>query len=270
MRATTTRTRRSSDRAAIPEVTIMTSDPKAPGPKRLKAMAGVLLVLGLAGCGLNKASIPGLSGPAELGISFQIEARPDVLTANGVSTSAVQVRVFNQNGQPLSGQAIFFAVANDVGQFVDIGTLSNNTAVSNGSGIAQVIYTTPPRTDSTSNREIRIMARPISGDSNGQIYRFVKIELRSAEPRLFPGGAGCAFVIEPGTGVARVNQDVLFQSIAPLDTVRYEWDFGDGDTDDKPQVIHRYSFPGEYSVVHTITLSSGAFSICSRDVAILP
>lgn len=238
--------------------------------KRLKAILAAGLLAGGLACGLNDQGIPELSGPAEQGIAFLIDARPDVLTANGVSTSAIQVRVFNQNGQPLGGQGIFFAVTNVEGQFVDIGTLSSSTAVSNSSGVAQVIYTSPPRTDSTSTRIIQIAARPMSGDAQGNTYRAVRIELRSAEPRLFPGTGACDFVVEPGTLVASVNQDVLFQSVAPLDTVRYEWDFGDGATDDKPQVVHRYGFAGAYSVTHVITLSSGAASSCTKTLAILP
>jgi len=237
--------------------------------RRNAVLAAALLAGGLA-CSLSKQEIPALSGPAEQGIAFQLSAAPDVLTADGHSTSAIQVRVFNQNGQPLSGQGIFFAVTNIGGAFVDIGTLSSSTAVSNGSGVAQVIYTSPPRTDSTSTRMIQIAARPMSGDAQGNTYRAVRIELRSAEPRLFPGGEGCEFVVEPGTLVQELGKDVLFQSVAPLDTVRYEWDFGDGTTGDHPQEVHRYGFTGVYTVTHVVTASSGAALSCAKDITIIP
>jgi PKD repeat protein len=48
--------------------------------------------------------------------------------------------------------------------------------------------------------------------------------------------------------------------------VRYFWDFGDGAQDDKPDVVHRYGFPGEYSVVHIVTSSGGAEATCTKDV----
>lgn len=234
-----------------------------------RAIWAATFVLATGACNLNKQEIPDLIGPAELAIALQLEARPDVLTADGTSTSAIQVRAFNHIGQPLSGQAIFFAVANLSGQFVDIGKLSNNTAVTNGSGVAQVIYTTPPRTDSTINRTIQIVVRPISGDAAGQLYRAVRIELRSAEPRLFPG-SGCNFVVEPGTLVANLGQDFLFQSTSSQDTVRYEWDLGDGTTDDKPDIVHRYGFPGSYTVTHVVTFANGGQAQCQKDVTVLP
>jgi len=70
-----------------------------------------------------------------------------------------------------------------------------------GNGVARVVYQAPPRTDSTADQTVLIAARPIGTDANGAVYRTVRIELRSAEPRLFPpnpnnAGPTCSFVIE--------------------------------------------------------------------------
>lgn len=244
-------------------------------PGRALAAASVLLLVS-GGCKLNKNEIPALAGPSELALSLQLTASPDVLTADGVSTSSIQVRVRNENGQPVSGQGLFFAISDAAGNFGDIGTLSSNTATTGGNGIAQVIYRTPPRTDATSNRSILVEVRPVGGDANGQLYRRVKIELRSAEPRLFPPVPGndpdkliCNFVIEPATGIGRVSQDFLFQSTSVDEDgaiVRYEWDFGDGTREDKPDVVHRYGLPGTYSVVHVVTDNGGLQKACAASV----
>ncbi len=251
----------------------------SPSSTRARRRAAVVVIgLLLSACSLDKQRIPDLGGPSELSISFQMTAAPDIITADGFSTSSIQVVVRNQSSQPVSGQAVTFALADGAGNFADIGTLSSTTAVTGSNGIAQVIYRAPPRTDSTANRFVEVAARPISGDARGQIYRTVTIELRSAEPRLFPQIPGndpaqlfCNFVIEPATGVGRVNEDFLFQSTSVDGNgliVRYEWDFGDGKRDDKPDVVHRYSLPGQYTVVHVVTDNGGLQKACQANVVV--
>jgi PKD repeat protein len=240
------------------------------------ALAAAIIVAALGGCKLNKERVPDLSGPSELAMSLQITARPDVLTADGFSTASIQVVVRNQNGQPVSGQALTFAITDFAGRFASIGTLTPDVATTGSNGIAQVIYQAPPRTDATANNRVLVVARPITGDAAGQIYRSVEIELRSAEPRLFPQIPGnkapnCNFLIEPALGVNGVNQSFLFQSTSSdIDgtIVRYEWDFGDGVREDKPDVQHRYSFPGQYTVTHVVTDNGGLQAACAAPVVV--
>jgi hypothetical protein len=241
------------------------------------SLAGVLaLTAGGVGCNLDKKTIPPLSGPAELGQSVQLTASPDVITADGFSTASVQVVMRGPNGQPLSGVGVFFALADAAGNFGDIGKLSSSSATTGSNGIAQVIYKSPPRTDATANRTIFIEARPISGDANGQLYRRVRLELRSAEPRLFPPVPGnvppvCNFVMEPATGIVAINQDLLAQTSsfdADGSIVRYEWDFGDGTQEDKPDVTHRYGLPGEYTLTHVVTDNGGIQAACEATVTV--
>jgi PKD repeat protein len=236
----------------------------------------VALSTGWTGCGLDKVTVPPLSGPAETAVSIALSAHPDVITADGYSTVSAQAVLRNTAGQPIPGQAVYFAIQNQDGVFVDIGTLSTTTAVTNGNGIAQVIYTAPPRTDATGHQRVMIAARPIAGDSLGQFYRTVSIDLRSAEPILFPGNAAdphCSFVVEPGTGVLSLGQDMLAQStsaaVPPDVIIRYEWDLGDGEsTDDKPDIVHRYGFTGVYSLVHVVTTRNGGQATCSRAITV--
>lgn len=263
-------------RLVISEGTMMTNTYRAHRWARSAAVAGIGTLVALAGCNLNKVDVPPLNGPSELAISLQMTASPDVLTANGVSTSSIRVVVRNQNGQPVAGQALTFALTDSGGNFADIGTIETPTATTGSNGVAQAIYRAPARTDATANQLIQIVARPIGGDARGQVYRSVSIELRSAEPRLFPQIPGnkvpfCNFVIEPATGVNGVNQSFLFQSTA-VDgdgfIVRYEWDFGDGTREDKPDVEHRYAFPGEYVVVHVVTDNGGLQAACEANVIV--
>lgn len=182
-------------------------------------VAGLITLL--ASCGLEKVTVPEFTGPAELGLSLDLQVSPDVITADGFSTASVQATVRDQNGQPVTGREVFFALADAAGNFADIGTLfdatgtqrlaaGTATARTAANGVARVIYLAPPRTDATANQNVSVLARPVGTDANAANYRSVKIELRSAEPRLFPqvGGAlpFCSFIVEaPGGQCTDVN-----------------------------------------------------------------
>jgi hypothetical protein len=143
--------------------------------------------------------------------------------------------------------------------------------------VAQVVYEAPARTDATANQDILIAARPVGTDASGQVFRSVRISLRSAEPRLFPEIPGinvsCDFIVEPAVMPYRVNQVVSFQSRGsspggPI--VRYEWWFGDGTRGDKPQEAKVYRFAGDYQVFHVVTDRIGLQAACSTVIQVIP
>jgi hypothetical protein len=265
---------------------VMRREPKAFG-RMGSALACLCLFLGEGGCSLDKVVVPPLEGPSELGLSVKLDAYPDVIVADGHSTASIQATVRNENGQFVQGRQIFFSIASAEGIFADIGTLTSTTAFSGANGIAQVIYKAPPRTDATANQSVLVVARPVTSDANGAIYREVRIELRSAEPILFPQNPNntaptCGFTWEPSIGpeggAYKVHEQILFQSTASDpdagDTIiRYEWDFGDGsrpDDRDKPQANHAYGLPGTYTVSHVCTDRFGARGITTADFTIVP
>jgi PKD repeat protein len=248
--------------------------------KTIKGRPWLTLGVGLAlvglSCGLDKVTIPPLSGPSELALSIRLTVNPDVITADGFSTALVQAEVRGPDARPVANQDVYFQIADGVSAgFADIGTLNNNRGQTNGSGITQVIYTAPPRTDNTANRTVLITARPVGNDANGFVYRTVRLELRSPEPRLFPQTPGnqvpiCSFAVEypQGTGV---GSQILFQSTSSdIDGViiRYFWDFGDGENDDKPDVNHAYGFAGSFTVTHIVTDNGGAQKACTLKLII--
>ncbi len=70
-----------------------------------------------------------------------------------------------------------------------------------------------------------------------------------------------------------VNQVITFdgtQSTAPAGRTitRYDWAFGDGASDVGPNVTHRYSVAGDFTVILKVTDSTGASSTVSRQVAV--
>ena len=244
------------------------------------------LVLALNGCGLEEVEMPDLVGPAGLGLNLRLTANPDIITADGFSTSLVQAVLRDQDGRPVSGRDIFFSVADESGRAADIGTLRASTGSigvgtgivvrTNAQGVAQVVYEAPPRTDATANQIVTVVARPVGTDASGAIQKTVGIELRSAEPRIFPQnpnnvGPDCDFAVQAPSGF-RVNQSILFQSTSfdPDGTiVRYWWDFGNGTrVADHPDVASSYRFPGTYTVTHVVTDDDGAQAACAGTLMI--
>jgi len=243
------------------------------------AAATLAALLALTGCGLDEVNIPDdLTGPAGLGLNLKVSATPDVLYADGRSFATITVTVRDQNGQPKSGQQLFFAITDESGNFADLGSLSEERPFTGGGGIATVRYTTPPRPDATADQTVLVVVRPVGDDANAAIYRSVRIELRSVEPRLFPQVPGnasptCSFILEPATGPYKVNTSVLVQTTSSDSDgtiVRYEWDFGDGSPkSDQPDEEHHYSKTGTFLISHVVTDDDGAQTPCSKSVSIV-
>lgn len=258
-------------------------------------------VLGLfvahAGCGLDGVEVPEIDGPSELALAVTLTASPDLITADGFSTSLITATVRGPNGQPVSGREIFFAIADASGLFADIGELRSTTTGTgvgtgiavrtNAQGVAAVVYEAPARTDATAHQLVVVSARPVGTDANAAVYRTVNIELRSAEPRLFPERTGnvlptCSFAAQTtGKGVCTgpasctipINTSILFQSTAADSDgfiVRYFWSFGNGRTADHADVSTSYSIPGTYTVIHVVTDNNGGQSGCTTSITAVP
>jgi len=79
------------------------------------ALVGTLALLA-AGCGLDKVQEPAVQGPSETGVSVEIHALPDIVNADGVSTSAIQLVLRTSDGTPLSGRSVNFFLASGDGR----------------------------------------------------------------------------------------------------------------------------------------------------------
>lgn len=256
--------------------------------RRLRTAGTVLLlVASFGGCGLEEVDVPDLDGPSTYGTGVRVTANPDIILADGFSTALVTANVFDNNGRPAAGRPMFFQVSHGTGLSADIGKLRSTgpdqdlgtglVVRTDSSGAARVVYVAPPRTDFTSNGSVLVTVRPVGEDAAGALTHSVRIELRSAEPRLFPqGGDGsppsCGFTVEPSVGPFRVNHAILFQTTAsdPDGIVRYEWFFGDGTSEDSPDTAKVYRVPGTYTVTHVVTDSFGARAACGVSLTIVP
>jgi len=254
------------------------------GRRRLRpwTAAALCLVLASAGC-QHDVEIPGLEGPSETGLSLSLTVSKDVLVSDGRDFAVVTATVRDQNGRLAPNQDVFFAIADESGRFADIGVIvgSNGpgtgaTVRTNAQGVAQVIYEAPARTDATANQTVLVMARLVSNDANGASYHRVRIELRSAEPKLFPANPTnlpphCDFITEPAVGPFKTNTVIGFHSTS-FDPdgviIRYEWNFGDGTTGDQPDNAKVYRTAGNYSVVHSVIDDDGARMSCTAGIVV--
>ncbi len=195
-----------------------------------RSMAAVVAacLMAAGGCGLNDVDVPEIDGPSELALALRLTADPDLLVADGTSTSVITATLRGADGRPLSNRELFFTIADEDGRFAAIGSFPTaegpGFAVSvrtDGQGVARVIYQAPPRTDATANQTVLIAARPIGNDAGGAVYRTVRIELRSPEPRLFPPNPTnvsptCRMVIEIPRGSCGVLPSPSPTPAAPI------------------------------------------------------
>jgi hypothetical protein len=240
------------------------------------------LVLVHAGC-QHDVDIPGLEGPSETGMALSLSVSKDVLVADGRDFAVVTATVRGPDGRVAPNQDVFFAIADESGRFADIGVIvgSNGpgtgaTVRTNAQGVAQVLYEAPARTDATANQTVLVMARLVGNDANGILYHRVRIELRSAEPRLFPANPDnvlpkCFFIVEPNAGPYRTNTVIGFHSTSSDPDgviIRYEWNFGDGTTGDQPDNAKVYRSPGAYTVTHSVIDDDGGRASCQASIPV--
>jgi len=245
----------------------------------MRRVAWTVSLVGLiaaGGCGMDKQEMPGFDGPSTLALSLVITASPDVLVADGSSTAAVTLTLRDTGARPVSGRDLTVMIENEAGIPAGIGSLSSKTATTGGDGVARVIYTAPARTDSSGNQKIRIAGRVVGTDAAGALYKYVFIELRSPVDRLFPpvpgnGSPVCSFVLEPDAGPYYVWQTIPYQSTSSDSDgtiVRYEWDFGDGTSEDEPDGTKAYTTAGDYTITHTVVDDAGGSTSCSRGIEV--
>jgi hypothetical protein len=243
-----------------------------------KVMWTVSLVglIAAGGCGLDKQEMPGFDGPSTFALSLVVTVSPDVLVADGSSTATVTMTLRDTSARPVVGRDLTVMIENEAGIPAGIGSLSSKTAATGGDGIARVIYTAPARTDSSGDQKIRIAGRVVGTDAAGALYKYALIELRSPVDRLFPPIPGnvspvCSFLLEPNAPPYYRWQTIPFQSTSsdPDGTiVRYEWDFGDGETYDQPDGTKTYRSAGNYTITHTVIDNGGAGNTCTRAVEV--
>ena len=145
------------------------------GWRSVLALVGTLALLA-AGCGLDEVEPPPVQSPSETGISIQLSAVPDVVNADGVSESVVQLVLREPDGSPLAGLAVLFGLDGD-GTLVPaasstyVGPIQTGIVMATDSnGVVNVVYVA-----GTDYRTVTVWVRPYSSDYTSAFYRSVEI-----------------------------------------------------------------------------------------------
>ena len=216
-------------------------------------------------CGVGGVSVPTPTGPSELGLSLEINATPDVISQDGVSTSRLNIMARDEKGLPKSGVAmrVDVLVPGTGGALVlaDYGTLSNKWPTSGSDGRAEVTYQSPPQPPPTVNEDttITLSVTPIGANYANAVPRVVEVRLVRPGVIRPPTKMVPKFTFSPSN--PKEADTIFFDASSSQDPdnaiVSYTWQFGDGNTGTGKQTTYAYDLAGTYGVILTVTDAFG-------------
>lgn len=237
---------------------------KSPIFRRTTRFASIALLAAAAwgpqGCGLDETADPGaITGPAARGIQLKLTATPDIVVANGVSTSTIRGRVLGPTGQPIANLDIVFST--DAGDVNGVGTVSARTG---SDGIATVTWRAPSALSAPGQRA-QVFGRIINGDANGSYESIAGIDLiGNVAPT-------CDFTMDPAGPLYVVGDFVTFTSLGadPDSTsLHLTWFFGDGGQGEGKTTAHFYRSAGRFTVRHIVRDANGGQTGCSKVIGV--
>lgn len=224
----------------------------------MRTTACLVTALVLAGCGIEKAAPPPLSGPSGFAVSLELSASPDQLPRDGASAAVITIRARNAEAAPLAGQRVVLGAS--------AGTLSAGEVVTDAGGIAGVTFTAPAV--STGATEATITARAAGTNAANTVTHSIRIPL-----------FGPALPV-PGFGFSPQSpsrfQTVTFDATATqLDgstcgsRCTYAWDMGGEDTRTGQTVTYAFQEQRPYVVRLTVTVpATGAAASTQQTVVV--
>ncbi len=233
----------------------------------------------------SKPDTPRATGPSELGLSLQVQASPDVLSTDGLSTSQIVVNARGPQGEPRAGVPLRadIYVGNSI---VDLGKLSAKSNTTGPDGRATFVYTAPPggfANNPDLGNVVHVGVTPLSGDYTNAVARTVAIRLVPLGVIVFPGQPIADFTWRPTepyeneevTLDAGMSRDCPLTAQAPTDcfdspSLQYEWNLDDRNITLRGRVI-KYTFPrrGDYFVKLTVTNALGNKVAVTKQIDVL-
>jgi hypothetical protein len=147
--------------------------------KRTILIAGLaFLTVLVAGCKRSAVDEPSPFGPSTFALTFELEARPNVILSTSSRPMAEIRAVVKQNGQPVRDKLIFFTILFGPGEFADY---SHRTfALTDGSGVATVIYVGPTMYEIDGDTNATIKVQPETSTPE-YIHKQVDIRILKGE-----------------------------------------------------------------------------------------
>jgi hypothetical protein len=235
---------------------------------------GVVGVLAMSlGCSAGKTTIPALTGPSTFGTSVRLLVSPDIMYADGQSTSTVLVQVFDSNGKPAPNRTVFLLTGDRNAQPLKIGQLSTSQVVTGPDGTATARYTAPPAQTFSADENVTVLGRvaTINGSSLDQTWEWARIELVAIDRRTLPPNSvhpTCSMMSDPRYGPWYTNVPINFMTTsgpaAGTYIIQYLWRFGDDETKYYygPDQTHVFTAPGNYSIFQSVLDNTGGVDSC--------
>jgi PKD repeat protein len=253
----------------------------------LRRAAVALALIATAGCTVKSTEPPPLSGPSGLALLLTLNAIPDSISQDGGSQSSVRVTAIGPDGKPVSAVPIRVdMMVNGVAQ--DYGTLSARTIVTNGDGVASVVYTAPPSpSNGIFGTCFSLPGTCVSIVATATATNFDTANPQQVQIRLVPPGVilppaslpTAAFTFSP-TAVSAglpVQFDASTSCGGPLSgglctsssqIVTYSWNFGDSTAGSGKNVTHTFSAGNSFFVTLTVTNDRGLVASASQTLPV--
>jgi hypothetical protein len=251
---------------------------------------GVAALAGSA-CTVNSVEIPGLTGPSEFALAYQVAALPDNIRQDGIDSASIIVTARDAAGRPKSSLAVRLDILVQ-GVPAEYGQLSSRTIMTGSDGTARATYTAPPPgpigapigTCNASGQVLLgscvvIVATAIGNSSYGDVpSQTAQIHLVPPSLILPPADSKAptaSFVFSPAT--PKPGAQIGFNASASSARsgrriVEYNWSWGDGEsaTRSAPLEDHDYPAAGSYPVTLTVTDDAGFTGSSVQVVTVVP
>jgi hypothetical protein len=240
---------------------------------------------------MNPVEVPGLTGPSELALAYQVAASPDSIRQDGFDSSSIVVTARDAGGRPKSGLAVRLDILVQ-GVPAEYGRLSSRTVMTGSDGTARASYTAPPPapinapigTCAASGQVllgscVTIAATAVGNASYGDLpTQTAQIHLVPPShilPPADPNAPMASFVFSPAS--PKAGTQISFNASASRAQsgrriVEYSWFWGDGEsaTRSGPLEDHDYPAAGLYPVTLTVTDAAGISGSSAQVITVVP
>jgi PKD repeat protein len=249
-------------------------------PSIIRRAAVTFALLASAGCTIHSTETPAVSGPSTIALSLNLNAIPDSISQDGGSQSSIKITAIGPSGKGQAAVPLRIDTRlNGVPQ--DYGTLSARTIVTNGDGVATVVYTAPPSPaggvfgtcGSLVGTCVEIIATPTGTGFETAVSQSVQIRLVPLGVILPPASTPTAvFNYSPSTVSANLPIQFDASTSQPgqgaSQIVTYNWTFGDGTNATGKNVTHTYSAGNNFAVTLIVTNDRGLSASTTQQLAV--
>jgi PKD repeat protein len=252
----------------------------------IQRAAVCLALLASVGCTVKNTEEPPLSGPSSLALLLTVNAVPDSIRQDGGDQSSIRITAIGPDGKPVASLPIRVDMIVD-GVPQDFGTLSARSVVTNGDGVATVVYTAPPGpVNGIFGNCSGLPGNCVSIVATATATNFATARPQTVQIRLVPTGViqppattpTAAFTFSPTP--VNFNVPVIFDASSscagPLNgtacsststITNYVWNFGDGSSATGKTVTHTFSGSATSFIVSlTVTTDRGLSATTSQTV----